>query len=330
MRSAADRRRRTERGRAGRARSRRAGVPAVGWRPRPRPGPDRERGAAVVDFALVAGLLALVFAGVVQLTLAVHVRNTLVDCAAEGARYAALADRTPDDGVARTRALIDASLAAGYGDAVSRRRDRPARAARRRGPGDRAAARRRAARAGRDAHRHRSRAAGGAREAARRVGSARRRRAASRRRRRRRWPATPTRQRRRRVPRRVAAAPAAGAVPRARCSAGCRRRPSPPRGPRARPDGRSPRPRRSTAPRPAPSPPSGSPWTTRASPTSTPPRRSTSPARRRPCLTPGSDVSVRVAFDVPLPAVPAFVQGVVPLAVPGQRDPRRGRRRASG
>lgn len=80
---------------------------------------DRERGAAVVDFALVAGLLALVFAGVVQLTLAVHVRNTLVDCAAEGARYAALADRTTDDGVARTRALIGASLADGYGDQVT-------------------------------------------------------------------------------------------------------------------------------------------------------------------------------------------------------------------
>lgn len=74
----------------------------------------RERGAAIVDFALVSGLVALLFAGVVQLTLAVHVRNTLVDCAAEGARYAALADRTPQDGVERTRALITASLAPGY------------------------------------------------------------------------------------------------------------------------------------------------------------------------------------------------------------------------
>ena len=34
------------------------------------------------------------------------------------------------------------------------------------------------------------------------------------------------------------------------------------------------------------------------------------------CLEPGSDVLVRVSFRVPLPAVPAFVQGVVPLAVP--------------
>ena len=78
-----------------------------------------ERGSTVVDFALVSGLLALLFAGVVQLTLAVHVRNTLIDCAAEGARYAALADRTPQDGAARTRALIDASLAPGYAGDVS-------------------------------------------------------------------------------------------------------------------------------------------------------------------------------------------------------------------
>ena len=35
-----------------------------------------------------------------------------------------------------------------------------------------------------------------------------------------------------------------------------------------------------------------------------------------PCLAAGSDVAVRVAFEVPLPAVPSFVQAVVPLAVP--------------
>ena len=36
----------------------------------------------------------------------------------------------------------------------------------------------------------------------------------------------------------------------------------------------------------------------------------------QPCLEPGSDVVVRVAFDVALPAVPSFVQAVVPLAIP--------------
>ena len=67
----------------------------------------------------MAGLVTLVFAAVLQLTLALHVRNTLVDCAAEGARYAALADRTPADGAARTRALISMSLAPGYADDVT-------------------------------------------------------------------------------------------------------------------------------------------------------------------------------------------------------------------
>jgi hypothetical protein len=78
-----------------------------------------DRGSAVVDFALVSGLVVLLFAAVVQVTLAVHVRNTLVDCAAEGARYAALADRTPADGVERARALISASLAPGFADDIT-------------------------------------------------------------------------------------------------------------------------------------------------------------------------------------------------------------------
>jgi len=81
--------------------------------------PSGDRGAAIVDFALVGGLVTLVFAAVIQLTLAEHVRNTLIDCAAEGARYAALADRTPQDGADRTRALIAATLAPGFADDVA-------------------------------------------------------------------------------------------------------------------------------------------------------------------------------------------------------------------
>ena len=73
---------------------------------------------AVVDFALVSGLVALLFAGVLQVTLALHVRNTLIDCAAEGARYAALADRNPADGAERTRTMIATSLSPGYADDV--------------------------------------------------------------------------------------------------------------------------------------------------------------------------------------------------------------------
>ncbi len=50
------------------------------------------------------------FVGVLQLTLALHVRNTLVDSAGEGARYGALVGRGPDDAVERTRELISSAL----------------------------------------------------------------------------------------------------------------------------------------------------------------------------------------------------------------------------
>mgnify|MGYP002738263554 CR=1 FL=1 len=65
--------------------------------------------------------MTLVLLGLLQVTLALHVRNTLVDCASEGARYGGLADREPGDGAARTRDLIALSLAAGYADDVTAR-----------------------------------------------------------------------------------------------------------------------------------------------------------------------------------------------------------------
>ena len=68
-------------------------------------------GSAVVEFTLVGVLLTVLFLGVLQLGLALHVRNTLTASAAEGARYAANADREPADGVAVTRQLIRDSLA---------------------------------------------------------------------------------------------------------------------------------------------------------------------------------------------------------------------------
>lgn len=72
-----------------------------------------------MDFVAVGALLTLLFLGVVQLTVVLHVRNTLTDCASEGARYGALADRTPADGARRTQELITESLAARYADAVT-------------------------------------------------------------------------------------------------------------------------------------------------------------------------------------------------------------------
>ncbi len=83
------------------------------------PVPEPERGSAVVDFALVGGLLTVLFAGVLQLALAVYVRNMLVSCAAEGARYAARADRTPADAVPETVELVRETLGPRYARQVT-------------------------------------------------------------------------------------------------------------------------------------------------------------------------------------------------------------------
>lgn len=82
-----------------------------------RPRPDG--GSAVVDFTLVGLLLTFLFLALLQLGLALHVRNTLVASAAEGARYGANADRTPADGAAVTRQLIRDSLADSFADDVT-------------------------------------------------------------------------------------------------------------------------------------------------------------------------------------------------------------------
>jgi Flp pilus assembly protein TadG len=78
-----------------------------------------ESGSAVADFAMVAGLLSLLFLAVFQLGVALHIRNTLISCASEGARYGARADATPQDGVDRTSQLIRASLSDRYADGVT-------------------------------------------------------------------------------------------------------------------------------------------------------------------------------------------------------------------
>lgn len=81
--------------------------------------PEGQGGAAIVDFALVAAVVTLLFLGIVQLAMVLHVRNTLIDCAAEGARYGGLADRTPEQGAERTRELIGRTLSARYAERVS-------------------------------------------------------------------------------------------------------------------------------------------------------------------------------------------------------------------
>jgi Flp pilus assembly protein TadG len=82
-------------------------------------GGSGEQGSAVVDFVLVGGLLTMFFLAIIQLTLILHVRNTLVDAAASGARYGTLADRTAADSEERTRSLIGTALNPGFAEQVS-------------------------------------------------------------------------------------------------------------------------------------------------------------------------------------------------------------------
>jgi len=72
-----------------------------------------DNGSAAVDFVFVSVLVVALFLLVLQVALALHVRNVLVASAAEGARYAADADRSPADGEQRTREVVGDSLSPG-------------------------------------------------------------------------------------------------------------------------------------------------------------------------------------------------------------------------
>ena len=88
-------------------------MPAV--RQRGHPG---ERGSAVVDFVMVLVVLLPLFIGLLQLALVLHVRNTLSSAAAEGARYAAVAGASPQDGVAKAREQVSGALDPAYAEGV--------------------------------------------------------------------------------------------------------------------------------------------------------------------------------------------------------------------
>jgi TadE-like protein len=72
---------------------------------------------------MVGALLTVLTLAVLQLGLALHVRNTVLDAAAEGARYAALADGELGDGIDRTRDLITTAIGAQYAANVTARYD---------------------------------------------------------------------------------------------------------------------------------------------------------------------------------------------------------------
>jgi|SRR5262245_8633387 len=79
-------------------------------RARHRPERGGEEGAAVVEFTLVTVVLVVLFLAILQLALALYVRNTLVAAATEGARYAANANRGGADGVARAHEVAAEAL----------------------------------------------------------------------------------------------------------------------------------------------------------------------------------------------------------------------------
>ncbi|HEY0246951.1 MAG TPA: TadE/TadG family type IV pilus assembly protein [Gryllotalpicola sp.] len=80
-----------------------------------------ERGSAPAEFAMVGGLLTVLLLAVLQFTTMLLVRSTVQDAAAQGARVAAFADGSLEDGVARTRQLLTVSLGARYAERVTAR-----------------------------------------------------------------------------------------------------------------------------------------------------------------------------------------------------------------
>lgn len=76
-------------------------------------------GSAVTEFVMVSGLLVILTLSVIQLGLVLFIRNTVVDAAAEGARFGALADNSATDGIARSVDLITTALGPGYATNVT-------------------------------------------------------------------------------------------------------------------------------------------------------------------------------------------------------------------
>ncbi|WP_345788775.1 TadE/TadG family type IV pilus assembly protein [Cryobacterium arcticum] len=73
----------------------------------------------MAEFVMVSALLTALTLAVLQLALALHIRNTVLDAAAEGARYAALADSGLSEGAERSRDLITSALGPAYAADVS-------------------------------------------------------------------------------------------------------------------------------------------------------------------------------------------------------------------
>jgi len=78
-----------------------------------------ERGSTPVEFVLVGVLLTVLTLGVLQLGLAVYVRNVVHDAAVEGAYHAALADVDTQAGAARTRDIVERTVGGDFLESVT-------------------------------------------------------------------------------------------------------------------------------------------------------------------------------------------------------------------
>jgi Flp pilus assembly protein TadG len=78
-----------------------------------------DRGSSPVDFVLVGSLLTVLTLAVLQLGLAVYVRNVVHDAAVEGAHYAALADTSLEEGAEHTRLFITRAVGGSFAEDVS-------------------------------------------------------------------------------------------------------------------------------------------------------------------------------------------------------------------
>ncbi|GAB3621128.1 hypothetical protein GCM10027417_23890 [Glutamicibacter endophyticus] len=80
---------------------------------------NAEDGSAVAEFVMVSALLLLLSFSIIQLALIIHVRNTLIDAASNGAHFGALANREVVDTRQRTANLIANSLHSGFATDIS-------------------------------------------------------------------------------------------------------------------------------------------------------------------------------------------------------------------
>ena len=73
-----------------------------------------ERGSAVAEFPMVAVLVIVIAIAIIQASLILHTRNTLIDAAVQGAHHAALVGSSPESGAERTTQLITDRFGDGY------------------------------------------------------------------------------------------------------------------------------------------------------------------------------------------------------------------------